>query len=89
MLGGRLHSFLVAPILDGDRCLEDIAACLLQWSHLLQRREIPPGLPRLFLTGGIMQHAVQEDDNVIVDKDIPLDEILGHETETIRLAWRS
>jgi hypothetical protein len=36
-----------------------------------------------------VQHAVQEDDNIIMDEDIPLDQILGHKTGTIRLAGGS
>lgn len=89
MLGGRFHGLLVAPVLDGDRCLKNIAAGLLQWGHVFQSRQIAPGFPRLLLTGGIMQHAVQEDDNVIVDEDISLDQIFSYETGTIRLAGRS
>jgi hypothetical protein len=89
MLGGRLHGLLVAAVLDSDRCLKDIAASLLQWSHLLQGRKIPPRLPRLLFTGGIVQHAVQKDDNVIVDEDIPLNQILGYKPGMIGLARRS
>lgn len=89
MLRGRLHSLLVASVLDGDRCLKYIATSLLQWSHLVQGRETPSRLPRLLFISRIMQHAVQEDDDVIVDEDIALDQILGHEAVRIRLAWRS
>lgn len=89
MLGGRFHGLLVTPVLDGDGCLEDIAAGLLQWGHILQGRESPPRFSRLLLAGGIMQHAVQEDDNIIVNEDVPLDQILSHKARTSRLARQS
>lgn len=91
MLGSRLHGFLVATILDDDGSLQHIASGLLQWCHLRECRKLlsrHPGL-MLVLCNGVMQHPMQENGDIIVDKDIALNHILSHKAGRPRLAFDS
>lgn len=79
MLGSGFHGLLITAVLHGDGRLKHIASTFIKWFHLVQSRQQPAWFMGFLASGWIAKNTVEKDENIIVDKHIALNKILGDE----------